>query len=781
MIYFCAQRNRRTLVLARPALNGIDYLEVPDESEQTVLVLTMLRGAAALALGPEQVVILGGESVTGIATVSVAPMPDDANALRIEVDRAGDFSTYMLRLRADEKTDEPPTGIDPALAQIEFSFKAGCPVTTDCAPVSCCPVAAPVEPDINYLAKDYPGFVQVMLDRLAVTAPSWTERHAADLGVALVEVLAYVADHLSYRQDAVATEAYLGTARSRISLRRHARLVDYRVDEGENARVWVFLRADGEGIAVPAGTLLLPRVAGVAPRLDPNSAVASSLLAAGGVVFATLADATLSQALNEIAFHTWSDEACCLPAGATAATLKGHLDTLSVGAVLMFEEVLGPDTGAAEDADRTHRCAVQLTRVHHTDRFGQVLIDPVTGESITDIEWQAADALPFALCLSAVTDAEHGARLIDNISVARGNIVPADHGLWSGADAWESLGTVPEPPTAPINTAAGACCTTAGQVTPRPAQFFPSLASSPLTFARPFDATAPASALGSMPAADADPATPQIEGRDDHDNPWEPETDLLALPPAALGFLIEIERDGTAFLRFGDGEHGAAPATGQSFRARYRVGNGTAGNLGADTIGHVLTAETRVSAVRNPLPARGGRDPETMEAIRQSAPWAFRNQLRAVTEIDYGIRRRARPRRACRARHDAVDRQLADRVCRARSRTGGTAGRRSRRHHAEPPRPVAHGRGRSRGRAGGHRRSADCVGGLRQAALFARAGRHCAEPRVHRRPRLRRPARSARSGEFQLWPDGLFEPLCRRGAAGGGGGLGPRRHLPARR
>ena len=62
--------------------------------------------------------------------------------------------------------------------------------------------------------------------------PGWTERHAADLGVALVEILAYVADHLSYRQDAVATEAYLGTARSRISLRRHARLVDYRWARG---------------------------------------------------------------------------------------------------------------------------------------------------------------------------------------------------------------------------------------------------------------------------------------------------------------------------------------------------------------------------------------------------------------------------------------------------------------------------------------------------------------------------------------------------------------------
>ena len=48
-----------------------------------------------------------------------------------------------------------------------------------------------------------------MLDRMAVLAPDWSERNPADLGVALVELLAYVGDSLSYQQDAVATEAYL--------------------------------------------------------------------------------------------------------------------------------------------------------------------------------------------------------------------------------------------------------------------------------------------------------------------------------------------------------------------------------------------------------------------------------------------------------------------------------------------------------------------------------------------------------------------------------------------
>ena len=636
MIYFCAQRNRRTRVLAMPPLNGIDYLEIADAAEQTVLLLTLLRDPTPLGLGPAHVEIFGGESVTGIRVVAVEPMPGAANTLRIRVERAGDFSTYTLLLRANDTTDEPPPGVDPALARIDFSFKAGCPTTSDCQPVACCPTPAPDEPDINYLAKDYPGFVQVMLDRMAVLAPDWMERHAADLGVAVVEVLAYVADHLSYRQDAVATEAYLGTARSRISLHRHARLVDYRVDEGENARAWVQFRVDAEGVTLQAGTLVLPRVAGLPPRLDPNGAAAQQLLKEGGVVFATLADATLSAALNEITLHTWSDEACCLPLGSTAATLAGHLDSLAPGSVLLFEEVLGPLTGVPEDADRTHRCAVRLTRVHHTDRFGDNLTDPVTGESVTDIEWDAADALPFALCISAVTDKEHGARLLHGVSAVRGNMVPADHGKWPGLNEWEALGTVPQPPPAPAGGAGGDCCTMAGQVVPPLPMFFPGLKRAPPTFARPFDAAAPASALGGAAAPGATPPAPQIEVRDDHDNPWNPEQDLLGLDELQRGFVVEIERDGTSYLRFGDGQYGAAPAPGESFCARYRVGNGTAGNLGAETLGHVLTTETRISGVRNPLPAAGGRDPDTMETIRQLAPWRFRTQLRAVTEADYG-------------------------------------------------------------------------------------------------------------------------------------------------
>jgi len=163
-----------------------------------------------------------------------------------------------------------------------------------------------------------------MLDRLAVLAPSWQETHPSDFGVALVEVLAYAADHLSYQQDAVGTEAYLGTARSRISLRRHAKLVDYQLDEGANARTWIYV-ALSKGTAtltLPPKTNLYPRVAGLPAVVVAGSNQEKQLNTA--LTFETMQAADLFQDQNEMHFYTWSDNECCLVPGSTQATLLDH-------------------------------------------------------------------------------------------------------------------------------------------------------------------------------------------------------------------------------------------------------------------------------------------------------------------------------------------------------------------------------------------------------------------------------------------------------------------------
>jgi len=100
-------------------------------------------------------------------------------------------------------------------------------------------------------------------------------------------------------------------------------------------------------------------------------------------------------------------------------------------------------------------------------------------------------------------------------------------------------------------------------------------------------------------------------------------------------FVAEIENDGTAQVRFGDNEHGRRPDSGTTFTAAYRVGNGVAGNVGADSLVHIVSDDSRITSVRNPIAAHGGVEPESIEDVRQRATYAFRTQERAVTANDY--------------------------------------------------------------------------------------------------------------------------------------------------
>ena len=636
MTYFCSQKNRRALVLDHATLNGIDYLEVcstePGCNCGKLLHLIFLKDARPLNLGTSQIKLTGGASnLAQVNILSLYPISqDNPKLLTIELDQPGDFSTYTLTLIADTATADPPVGIDPQLASIDFSFKANCPTVSDCLATTCCPPEQHIEPDINYLAKDYESFRQVIIDRMAVLCPTWSEPHASDTGVALVETIAYYADHLSYQQDAAATEAHIGTARSRISMRRHAKLVDYRIGEGSNARTWVYFNVKGT-VSLPSGTRIFPRIAGLPASLSPNSSSAQLLINDPSLSFATMQQALLVEEQNKIYFYTWSDTNCCLAPGATQATLLGTHQSLQPGSVLLFEEILGPLTGNTEDADPQKRWAVRLTAVQTLDFQNQVLVDPLNQETITNIWWAVEDALPFPLCISSTTDVPHGSQPVINVSVAWGNIVPADHGAWVG---WEDLGEVPATPESPITTASCTCGSSrdAQQTLPR---FFPQLSATPLTFAFPLDATAPAASLLTPPTSTTSGPIPQLQVQDDQLHEWPILTDLLSTPATSRGVVPEIESDGTVFLRFGDGEYGMAAETGTVFNARYRVGNGTAGNIGRDTLGHVLTNLTGIIQIRNPIAAAGGVDPEAIAHIRQQAPFAFRSQLRAVTENDY--------------------------------------------------------------------------------------------------------------------------------------------------
>jgi hypothetical protein len=650
-LVFCSNNRRRDLVLATLGLNGIDYVEVVGAAGcGTRLAITFLKDARNLNLTPGNI-LLTGDTAISITSVEAATS-DNPLTVTVVLGQTGDFSPYTLSLvisaaAADSNVDlpeacqpvdqtapaiansDPPPGIDPQLASVTFSFKAGCPSPADCLPDACCPAEVIPSPDIHYLARDYDGFRQAMLDRMAVLVPDWTETHAADPGITLVEALAYAADRVSYLQDAVNTEAYIGTARSRISLRRHARLVDYRISEGASARAWVCLTASLDGVTVPAKTQIYPLVSGLAASIDPSSYAASLFAASPGPVFESLADLVLHPEQNQMSFYTWGNGNCCLPAGTTQATLSGAFPSLAAGQVLIFEEVVGPLTGDPADADPMHRCAVRLTSASTSDQSGNPLQDPVTGALLTSIAWSDADAIPFPLCISSMTDENHGSLALSGVSLARGNVLTADQGVWT---IDESLGVVPAPPLSPVAGSGCNCGDTAGAATPNP-RYEPVLANLPLTFAVPYNPALPAS---TFLTPDISTAAPQISLTASDSVLWIPESDLLEQNSEFTGFVAEIETDGTAHLRFGDGTYGAAPDPGLGFTATYRTGNGTAGNVGREVLAHVLFIGLGITGVRNPIAASGGVDPETPDHTRQVAPFQFESQLRCVTADDYG-------------------------------------------------------------------------------------------------------------------------------------------------
>ena len=677
MMYFCCNERRRQAIL-QTTINGIDYLEVldkdsPDESlRQRTLFVHFFQPLPADDF-TEKVKIEGGVRVTPIKILwafQVNSIPSELltmaeqeffntldepdKILVVRTDVRGDFSNYRLSL--DITTLEP---FDPKLAAIDFSFKVECLSEFDCRQEQICPPVAKVEPEIDYLAKDYASFRQLMLDRMAVLMPQWREINPADLGIALVELLAYVGDRLSYQQDAIATEAYLNTARSRISVRRHARLVDYFMHDGCNARVWVQVQVDE---SLPAETKVVLKSSWEADGKEYKTQFLTQstdavivnptqlerlLVTTKPEVFEPLHEMDLYSAHNELLFYTWGDQDCCLPKGATAASLLNHYPNLNVGDVLIFIEKINPKTGQLEDADRTRRHAVRLTKVILTeDKLGGQFLEPPSNDPVpvTEIEWATADALSFPFCISGSTDADE---YLEDVSVALGNIVLADHGRTIFG---ENLGQVPEPQLFKIPAFTGEshhCKNIPPE--PIPPRFRPQLQERPLTQAAtvtkrvivdgktkpqrlPFDPEAPAATVFNWQMKNVIPA---IVLRDSNNQTWQPQKDLLNSNRFATEFVAEIEADGRTILRFGNNQQGLRPTAGTHFSANYRIGNGVRGNIGAETLTHIVTNETQIIRVSNPLPAKGGKEPETIEQVRQFAPSAFRTQERAVTPEDY--------------------------------------------------------------------------------------------------------------------------------------------------
>jgi len=775
----CRDEQRRVQVRAK-GRNGLDYVELQQahstaEGPETTTLKVFFIGPAPASLTPANFGIDGGVRIRDIRVADaerVSRGEDDLDDYwLLTLNRFGDFSPYTLRVaESDAKGrpgNEPLPDFDRRYSRLEFTFKADCPTTLDCLPQTSCSPPDRLTPEINYLAKDYSSFRQLILDRLALLMPDWKERHVPDLGITLIELLAYVGDYLSYYQDAVGTEAYLNTACERISIRRHTRLIDYFLHEGCNARTWVAMKT-GTDEELDLGELYF--ITGFNETLAQEKVVLSQedlrdVPPHAYEVFEPMdhrSKIDVYKAHNEMKFYTWGDRECCLPRGATRATLVYEWKNglfLRPGDVLIFVERKGAKTGAPADANPLHRHAVRLTSVTPA-------IDDLSYTQIVEIEWSRLDALPFPLCLSSIGPTDDCCEEITCVSVALGNVVLVDHGRIVDTEDF-TVGCAEEE---------DAGCEAIGQPRDpvlRPAPFKPALKFGPVTHREPFPRTediarSQARFLSELPnvvhqmvdalwrkaqggqmltdnelgalevvfsrramievgllsssgtkwlkspnqagaiaalianedrwlvrkgrrlailrsraeagyelnelaaleisemfgrqfgqtllrsnsvlfgpasaSLQQDPQTalPAIEIDEVNANPcvrWEPRRDLLDSDGDNRHFVAEIDEEGVAQLRFGNGELGRAPAANARFTARYRVGNGKSGNVGTGAISHVVFRRPRSGLIlrpSNPLAAGGGVEPETTAEARMFAPGTFRKQLkRAIVSDDY--------------------------------------------------------------------------------------------------------------------------------------------------
>jgi len=624
-----AGRDSRAASLAASGLNGFDFALVnlppgpaPQEAHLEVHLVNANGAAAILASGEEPRALFpvaGGHRVRAgsfpgevqVTAVQAGPAPE---VLRLTVAPVGDYSTYELGVGA------AVAGFDPVFDTLPFRFRPGC-FTNDCSP-EWTPAPPPVgAPPIDYLAKDYDTFRHLLMSWLERKVPGWEPSSEADLSQMLLSLFAAAGDEISDYQDRVMNEAYLATARRRVSLARHARLMDYHVHQGNQASAWLALE-------LLPGTEVQP---GPLPADDPETLetwAGRTEMDAGAVVFRGPSP-ELHHLLSSIPLHTWGGARPGLEAGATGADLamasQADADTVAErireGRVprLLIQEHRDPATGNPAGADPAKRQLLRLDR-----ESPGVRQDPVTGTWIVRVAWREEDRLRHAYCYTA-----HGPDgPLNDLFRFHGNLAEVAHGR-EATVVFTPPGVVYQPaPGEPPPAAALHFEETQTGADGRPRWG---------TLCR-LPSDRPLLYRDTPPRSDVPPVSTlrvTVDG-----DPWREVISLVASDDTDRDFAVETDGDGASTVRFGNGVHGENLSPDAVVRCVYQTGRGPDGNVGRDRVVRFdPTALPKIARAWNPFDVTNGRAPEPRAEILRNVPEAYRTrQLRAITLADYEAR-----------------------------------------------------------------------------------------------------------------------------------------------
>lgn len=572
-----------------PGMQGIARVAVDDANAQLIVTfLVPITAQQAYLFNPSSYSLTGGQRffprILRAGPVQLASPPGPSTQALLTLDMEGDFSIYTLTVSGPD--------IDPFFGSVRLRFRLACDDAFDCAaPATPAPSPSELPVAIDYLARDYSSFRQALLDFVPTRFPSWTERSEADIGMVLLELFAATADNLSYLQDRVANEAFLSTATQRRSVAGHLALLGYQMDEGASAYTWLQFQVKS------AVTL------NAAFKVSTDPAATNEPV----VAFETLVAEDLNPAHNQMQLYDWGNADCCLPRTQSSASLAGRFDRLKAGDYLVF------------DSGRGKRDVVRLTAAPRIVTLALPTSPPSTRD-ITTVSWSQATPLAFDHCVAQTT--------------VRGNLVPATH----GETVQETLRSYTDQQKLAVEARIAA-----RPPSQRVARQRLALSRGPLAHLDPQTQMlgAPIAALSAAvqpggitdrPPRSISTLAVLVDGAT-----WLQRQTLLESQPDDTAYRVEIDDAGNATVVFGDDVFGQRPSETSEVEVVYRIGGGSIGNIGADTLtqAHPDGLVPWLTSVTNPVPARGGRDLESRDHARRTAPASFRQPLAAVTADDY--------------------------------------------------------------------------------------------------------------------------------------------------
>ncbi|NVK86998.1 MAG: hypothetical protein HWE13_02670 [Gammaproteobacteria bacterium] len=623
--------DRIDLIRQSTDVTGIDFIQVSSDQLSLTIFFHHLALPGSLQSDLETITVDDIEisSLSKVepefVTVTSINLPitliDNRPALQIQVAEPGGFGFYQLSINHPS--------IDTYFNHLPFSFKVNCPSELDCkVEAEPCPPRASRDFPVDYRARDFASFQQVLSDFAHQRYPQWQDRLEADQGVMLMEILSALGDELSYSQDRIKRETNIAEASQRRTLKHFAQLLDYAIDNGAAATGWLDVQVNADD-TLAAGT-------GVTDIHGQVVFEVGQGLSDIGKTFA------LAVSRNQFSPYIFNEEDTCLWRGSFSLTLSGH-----------HASALLPDANidpvgkwlllSTQPAQPDHPLVRTMVRV--VDAIED--IDPVTAEQVTEIFWDTPLDNDFDL----------------ETLVVRGNLIPITAGQ-----------TVPPMTAAPLQFRVGPVTDPASPE----ADFAQTLercgANSQLS--QKHDAVGrikhliplESSAAAELTWLENDGASqPEIILHDGDGTQWfwlpqfigeevaTPTQSVFTLeygsyntifnsesPKEKISFVDYASNNGVT-IRLGDGEFGKAPARGQVFELRYRLGNGKRTNISRDSILRFVSELAEppskpsfVDSVTNPIALINGRDQESMEQIKINLPQAYQAETyRAVTIDDY--------------------------------------------------------------------------------------------------------------------------------------------------